>query len=179
MESRTQTCRRLHEEHEAVFELLRRFKRSLAEARADAVPDVSGLAWSALVRDVRNGLEGEVARHFEFEERSLFPLLAEAGESDLVELFLEDHATVRAVAVPLLDLLAASQARGLNGAGWQSLRRLGLELCDALSGHAEREEQALLPALESALSEDQDRELFAAYAGGGAVAQEAPQWSTR
>ena len=175
MEPRNQTCRRLHEEHEAVFELLRRFRRALSAASADAVPDLAGPAWSALLRDVRSGLEGEVARHFEFEERSLFPLLVAAGEGDMVELFNEDHAIVRAVAAPLLELLAASQARALERAGWQSLRRLGLELCDSLSGHAEREEQALLPALESVLSGDQDRDLFAAYAGVETVAQGTPR----
>jgi hemerythrin-like domain-containing protein len=179
MEPKYQTCRRLHEEHEAVFGLLRRLRRALVEARGDAVPDLAATAWSALLRDVRDGLEGEVTRHFEFEERALFPLLAEAGESDLVDLFTEDHAAVRGIAAPLLELLAAAQARGLDRAGWQSARRLGLELCDALTGHAEREEQALLPALEIALSEDQDRELFAAYAGGDAITQETPPWSTR
>lgn len=176
MEHKSQTCRRLHEEHEAVFELLRRFRRALDAAARDAATDTSAPAWSALLRDVRVGLEGEVARHFEFEERALFPLLADAGEGDMVELFDEDHKTVRDVAAPLLELLAAPQA--LDRAGWQSLRRLGFELCDSLTGHAEREEQALLPALDNLLSEDQDRELFAAYAGID-LAEGTQPWSTR
>jgi hemerythrin-like domain-containing protein len=163
----------LHEEHEAVFDLLRRFRRALLDSPAGVVPDLAGLAWNALIREVRAGLEGEVARHFAFEERSLFPLLVGSGEGDMVELFNEDHAVVRGVAAPLLELLAAAQARGLDGAGWQSFRRLGLELCDSLSGHAEREEQAMLPALESALSDERDGELFAAYAGLDAAAQDA------
>jgi hemerythrin-like domain-containing protein len=170
MEPKRQTCRRLHEEHEAVFELLRRLRRALADAAHDAMPDFGGAAWSGLLRDLRSGLESEVARHFEFEEQSLFPILVEAGEGDLVELFNEDHRTVREVAAPLLGLLRAAQALELDRAGWQSLRRLGLELCDGLAEHALREEHALLPALENALSEDEDRELFAAYTGGEAVA---------
>jgi hemerythrin-like domain-containing protein len=43
-------------------------------------------------------------------------------------------------------------------------------LCDRLTEHAQKEEQALLPALDNTLSEDDDRELFAAYAGGEAMA---------
>lgn len=166
MDLQRQTCRRLHEEHEAVFELLRRLQRALVNSNADAAPDFSDPAWSALLRDVRSGLEFEVARHFDFEERSLFPILDEAGDGDLVEMLNADHKVIRDVAAPLLELLGKGQARKLDTSGWHSLKRLGLELCDRLTEHALKEEQALLPALESLLSEDEDRELFAAYAGG-------------
>jgi hemerythrin-like domain-containing protein len=167
----TQTCLRLHEEHEAVFELLRRFSRALAEAAPGVTPDLSEPGWAALLRDVRVAIEGEVARHFAFEERSLFPLLVEAGEGDLRDMFLEDHANVRGIAMQLLDLIARAQASAPARASWATLKRLGLALCDVLSEHALKEEQALLPALGNILSEEQDRELFAAYAGGDAVAQ--------
>ena len=165
MELQRQTCRRLHEEHEAVFELLRRLQRALVHSHADAAPDFLDPAWGALLRAVRSGLEFEVARHFDFEERSLFPLLADAGDGDLVELLNEDHKVIREVTAPLLELLGKWQRRDLDAPGWHSLRRLGLELCDSLADHALKEEQAMLPVLENMLSEDQDRELFAAYAG--------------
>lgn len=164
------TCRRLHEEHEAVFELLRRLQRALANSQADAVPDFFDTTWSGLLRDVRSGLEFEVARHFDFEERSLFSILSEAGDGDLVELLNADHKAIRDVTAPLLELVGKGQARELDASGWHSLKRLGLELCDRLTEHALKEEQALLPALESLLSEDEDRELFAVYAGGEAMA---------
>jgi len=171
MEFRRQTCRRLHEEHEAVFELLRRLQRALADSHADAAPDFLAPSWSALLRDVRSGLEFEVARHFDFEEQSLFPILAEAGDGDLVELLNEDHKVIRDVTAPLLELVGKGRTGKLDASGWHSLKRLGLELCDRLTEHALKEEQALLPVLESVLSEDGDRELFAAYAGGEAIAR--------
>jgi len=164
------TCRRLHEEHEAAFELLRRLQRALVSSQADAAPDFFDPAWSGLLRDVRSGLEFEVARHFDFEERSLFPILSEAGDGDLVEMLNADHKVIRDVAAPLLELVGKGQTRKLDASGWHSLKRLGLELCDRLTEHALKEEQALLPALESLLSEDEDRDLFAAYAGGEAMA---------
>jgi hemerythrin-like domain-containing protein len=164
------TCRRLHEEHEAVFELLRRLQRALVNSPTDTAPDFLDPAWSGLWRDVRSGLEFEVARHFDFEERSLFPILAEAGDGDLVELLNADHKVIRDVAAPLLELVGKGQTRKLDASGWRSLKRLGLELCDRLTDHAQKEEQTLLPVLESLLSEDEDRELFAAYAGGEAIA---------
>jgi hemerythrin-like domain-containing protein len=170
MDTGSQTCRRLHEEHEAVFGLLRRLQRALADAPADSVPDFLNSGWSGLLRDLRNGLEFEVSRHFDFEERSLFPILIEAGEGDLVELLDADHKVIRGVWTLLLALVGRAQARELDSVGWRLLKRLGLELCDRLTEHALKEEQAMLPALENALSEDDDRELFAAYAGGEAVA---------
>lgn len=170
MEFGRSTCRRLHEEHEAVFELMRRLQRALASARADVMPDFFDPVWSGLLRDVRSGLEYEVARHFDFEERSLFPMLSEAGESDLVELLNADHEVIREVTAPLLELVGKGQARELDPPGWHSLKRLGPELCERLTDHALKEEQAMLPALESLLSEDEDRELFAAYAGGETMA---------
>lgn len=168
MDIQRQTCRRLHEEHEAVFELMRRFQRALANSTADAAPDLLDPAWSALWRDVRSGLEFEVARHFDFEERSLFPLLEQAGDGDMVELLNADHQAIREVTAPLLELLGKG-ARKLDASGWAPFRRLGLELCDRLSEHALKEEQAMLPALEGALTEEQDLELFALYAGAEAA----------
>jgi hemerythrin-like domain-containing protein len=144
---------------------LRRLQRALTHSRAAAVPDFLDPAWSALLRDLRSGLEFEVAPHFDFEERSLFPLLADAGDGDLVELLNEDHKVIREVTAPLLELLGKGQTHELDASDWHSLKRLGLELCERLTDHALKEEQAMLPALESLLSEDEDRELFAAYAG--------------
>jgi hemerythrin-like domain-containing protein len=164
MDMQRQTCRRLHEEHEAVFELLRRLQRALAPSQS--APDFLDPAWSALLRDLRSGLEFEVAPHFDFEERSLFPILADAGEGDLVGLLNEDHKVIREVTAPLLDLVGRGLTTELDASGWQSLKRLGLELCERLADHALKEEQAMLPALESLLSEEADRELFAAYAAG-------------
>ena len=162
--------RRLHEEHEAVFELLRRLQRALAQSKSEAVPDLHDPAWSVLLRDLRSGLEFEVAPHFDFEERSLFPLLTDSGEGDLVELLTEDHKLIRDVTGPLLDLVGRGLTKKLDASGWQSLKRLGLELCERLTDHALKEEQAMLPALESLLSEEMDRDLFSAYAGGEATA---------
>ncbi len=168
MEFSRSTCRRLHQEHEVTFDLLRRLQRVLVNARVDAVPGFLDPAWSSLFRDVRSGLEFEVARHFDFEEGSLFPILADTGEGDLVEMLEADHKVIRGVWAPLLELVGKTQAG--EPADWPSLRRLGLELCDRLTEHALKEEQALLPALETLLSEDEDRQLFAHYAGGEAMA---------
>ncbi|MCX7891557.1 MAG: hemerythrin domain-containing protein [Burkholderiales bacterium] len=162
MDFRRQTNRRLHEEHMAVIDLLGRFQRALLAAR-DA-PLAGGAAFQRLARELAHGLDFEVGAHFDFEEDELFPRLADAGEGDLVALLEEEHVVIRDVAATVRGLLARALAGSLDEAAWRALRTHGLELCERLTSHAEKEEGALLPALESLLDDDADREAFAAYA---------------
>ena len=166
MDFRRQTTKRLYEEHLATLQLLARAERVLS-GRAGAYPPAEGDAeWPPFARALLAALEVEVARHFEFEERDLFPRLEDAGDGDLAELLSEEHATIRAVTGPLADLLRRTLADGLPPQQWQMLKMQGLELCERLGSHAQKEDGALLPVLENLLDEDEDRELFGAYAAG-------------
>ena len=158
--------RRLHDEHEAVFNLLARVQRAFAGPAADSMPDLAAPSWSALLRDLQVALEFEIAGHFDIEERELFPLLIEAGAGDMVGILDDEHQAIRAVAAPLIALLQKSRNAGLGAADWRTLRALGLDLCERLDAHARKEEIAMLPALESVLDDDRDRELIASYADG-------------
>lgn len=166
MDSRSHIARRLHDEHEAVFGLMARMQRAFAGAAAEAMPDLAAPAWGALLRDLHAALEFEVAGHFDFEERALFPLLAEAGEADLVGILDEEHQVIRAIASPMIESLRRFRSAGLGPADWRSLRALGLELAERLDAHARKEEAAMLPALDALLDPEQDRALLASYAGG-------------
>jgi iron-sulfur cluster repair protein YtfE (RIC family) len=166
MDFRRQTNRRLYEEHVATIELLARVERVFT-GRAGAYPPAAGDAnWLAFARAVLGALEVEVARHFEFEERELFPRLQAAGDGELAALLLEEHETIRAAATPLAERLRASLAGSAQAADWQAMKTLGLELAERLVSHAQKEDGALLPVLEDLLDEDTDRELFSAYAAG-------------
>src|SRR5512147_3211346 len=90
--------RRLHEEHDATLALWGRVARSLAK------PDPETLA---LLRRAAAALDGEIGRHFRFEEEALFPRLAEAGQGDLGELLTEEHVVIRDAAERLRTALAA------------------------------------------------------------------------
>ena len=166
MDFRLQTSRRLYEEHVATLQLLARVERVFT-GRAGAYPPAAGDAeWPPFVRALLAAIEIEVARHFEFEERDLFPRLEEAGDGDLAALFSEEHATIRAVAGPLASLLRRALEGGLPPQQWQTLKTQALEFCERLGSHAQKEDGALLPVLENLLDEDTDRELFGAYAAG-------------
>ena len=166
MEFQRQTNRRLYEEHVATLQLLARVER-VYTGRAGAYPPAAGdSAWPAFARALLTAIEVEVARHFEFEERDLFPLLEEAGDGDLAALLNEEHVTIRAVAQPLAGLLRQALASGLQAQQWQAMKTLALEFSERLGSHAQKEDGALLPLLDNLLDEDTDRELFGGYAAG-------------
>jgi iron-sulfur cluster repair protein YtfE (RIC family) len=167
MDFQRQTSRRLYEEHAATLQLLARVERVVG-GRAGAYPPVSGDAeWPAFARTLLAAIDVEVARHFEFEERELFPRLEEAGDGDLAALLNEEHVTIRAVAQSVAGLLRQTLAGGdLVPQQWQILKTAALEFSERLSSHAQKEDGALLPVLEQLLDEDTDRELFGTYAAG-------------
>ena len=161
---RRQTNRRLHEEHVAVIGLLARFEQALVRARDATV--LSDTSFQMLLKTLVRALDFEVGAHFDFEERELFPRMMEVGEDDLVALLEEEHVVVREVAATVRSLADKALTGSLDGTEWQSLRTHGLELCERLTSHAEKEEGALLPLLEDLLDDDADRDAFAAYAAG-------------
>jgi hemerythrin-like domain-containing protein len=140
MQFTTQVSRRLHEEHEATLALWARVQR-----------DPLGIAREALA-----ALKGEIGRHFEFEERSLFPLLAEAGQGDLGDMLSEEHVVIRE---------AASRAEAALAAGRQDAARIVmLELAEEILSHAQKEEVSLLPAIDDLLDAEADENLTLEYA---------------
>ena len=149
-----QTSLRLHEEHLATLQLWGRLEQSIAARVPEAELD-------ALLRNCSAALAEEVTRHFDFEEQELFTRLAQSGDSDIAELLSEEHATIRSAAASLQQLLALPRR---DAAAQQPLRALALELAERLTAHVQKEEMALLPALEDLLDEETDRELVLAYA---------------
>jgi hemerythrin-like domain-containing protein len=138
--------RRLHEEHVAVIALCARLEASLS----------SGIPDGALLQAALAAIEGEVEHHFAFEEAELFPRMKEAGEGDLVDLLLEEHAAIRDAARRF------TAAARLTPPG-PDLRPAGLEFAERLASHAQKEEMSMLPSLENLLDADTDAELISAY----------------
>jgi len=164
MEFQRQTNRRLYEEHVATLQLLGRVERVFTGRAGEYPPAAGDSAWPAFAQTFLGAMELEVARHFEFEERELFPRLEQAGDGDLAALLNEEHVTIRAVAQPIAALLRQALAGGLQPQQWQTLKTLALEFSERLASHAQKEDGALLPVLENLLDENTDRELFGAYA---------------
>ena len=162
MELARHTSRRLYDEHIAVLALLERFGQALA--RLAAPPAADDPVWRLLLPQLATALEHEITGHFDLEEQQLFPRLRAHGAGELADLLLEEHAAIRAVSRPLLDLLKLARAGSMDGAGWKSLRTLGLELVERLSAHAQMEQGSLVPTVDEMLDEITDMEIWNAYA---------------
>ena len=109
-------------------------------------------------------LENDIERHFRFEEESLFPLMADAGDGEMAGLLVEEHGAIREVAEELLPLARAAADGSIDEAGWSALRRNAMEFVERQVAHIQKETMALLPLLADLLDEEADRELAFAYA---------------
>jgi hypothetical protein len=164
MEFQRQISRKLYEEHIAIIGLLDRFGLALAGLKAQQPPVASDARWSVLLAQLGSALQYEVTRHFALEEDQLFPLLDARGEGELAGLLLEEHAAIREVADPLLELVSRARLGELDAAGWRSLKAHGLELVERLTSHAQKEQGALVPLVDEILDERMDEALWNEYA---------------
>jgi hemerythrin-like domain-containing protein len=162
MSFQRQTSQALDREHEATLDLLRRVENTFSRP---ALPAAAGnRELTPVAAAFATHIERELGRHFEFEERELFPRFQAAGEGDIADLLLEEHHAIRATAAELLPLAAAAVAASLDDAGWAQLKRVSLEMTNRLAAHIEKETVGLLPMLDDLLDDDADRELAFQYA---------------
>ena len=153
-----QVSRLLDDEHRAHLALLGEAERAIGRA---ARPDA---ALSGLIRRFAQALQHDVERHFAFEEESLFPRLAAAGDSMINEVLGDEHEAIREVASELLPLCNAALDGSIDADGWSALRRGVLEYVERQVAHIQKETMALLPMLDDLLDDETDRELAFAYA---------------
>jgi len=152
----------LDAEHHINLEFLGRVEQAFARTSRASVAGSDELA--RLAASFARQIEHDIGRHFDFEERKLFPLLEEAGEGDIAGLLADEHGAIREVAAELLPLARAAAAGTLDAAGWDALKRGATELVERQVAHIQKETMALLPMLDDLLDEETDRELAFAYA---------------
>jgi hemerythrin-like domain-containing protein len=160
MESTRQTSRALFEEHRETIELIGRLERGLATLAAGAPDAALVRAVAELERHLRHG----IPRHFEFEEREIFPRMEDGEAADMAALLVEEHETMRATAATLAPLARAGAAGTLDAAGWKALQAHAGALCEQLTSHIDKEDRALLPLMDELIDDDTDRDLALAYA---------------
>jgi hemerythrin-like domain-containing protein len=154
----TQVSRILDDEHRSNIALLGKVEQAMTRApRFD--PALAGL-----IGQLARALEHDIDRHFKFEEESLFPRMADAGDGEMAGLLVEEHDAIREVAGELLPLARLAAKGAIDEAGWSNLRRNALELVERQVAHIQKETMALLPLLDDVLDDETDRELAFAYA---------------
>ncbi len=149
-----QVSRALDDEHRASLALLG--KVEVACQRSDRID-------AQLLAQFVRLLESDLLRHFAFEEESLFPRLADAGDGAVAALLADEHAAIREVAQELMPLARAAAAGPLDRADGARFRRTLLEYVERQVAHIQKETMALLPMLDDLLDDETDRELAFAY----------------
>ena len=160
MTFRRSVSRLLHDEHVATVSVLDRVEGILLRGR-NAPPDPGDAEAARVIGQLSRLLQAEAISHFDFEEHRLFPLLKERGEGDLADLLLEEHGVILEAAAEILEIAKIAAANGFSNDSWTAFRRLGGELSERLRSHIDKEEMALLPALENILDADLDAEIAA------------------
>jgi hemerythrin-like domain-containing protein len=150
---------KLHEEHRATMAVMERLEALLSSQRR-APPD--GNTHATLLRDVAASVESEVNRHFDFEERELFTFLDAVGDTAIGAHLTAEHTAMRPLGARLAKLSRAA-AGGCDDTSWSELRQVGLELCERMLTHVQKEEMALLPLIEEAMDVETEERLYDAY----------------
>ena len=164
MENRSPTARVLHEEHMASRNLLNRLEQALAAHQPGRPPAADDGRFGQLLGDLIVALEGEVRRHFAFEEDQIFPRLAADGDGDIGDMLSEEHGEILPLATELTELARTARRDGFEPDAWNKFRRLGLSFTELLGAHIEKEEAGLIPAIEAMLEPAADDDLATDYA---------------
>jgi iron-sulfur cluster repair protein YtfE (RIC family) len=153
------SSRILHDDHMATIALLSEVERVVLSRQAPPVQ--SDQETGRFIDRLCKTLNGEISGHFDFEEDSVFPALAEYGMADLGDLLVEEHHAIRKTMNDVVASAGAARAGGFSPETWSAFRRLCGELVERLTSHIEKEERALIPELEDALTPEIDTELAA------------------
>ena len=152
----------LHDEHAATVALMERLEQLIARHRREP-PDAADRGVSQLLSDLSTGVEGEVERHFAFEEERLFTYLAAAGDEAIGAHLTDEHTAIRPIGVRIAALAREAAAQGFDAAHWEEFRRSGQELCERMLAHVQKEEMALLPLLDESMDAETESRLLQDY----------------
>lgn len=160
MNFENRVCQALHDEHRAAVALLGRLEGLIARHGRGGAPDAGNGAVASLLSDLVSGIGTEIASHFDFEESELFPRLEQAGEGAIGAHLMDEHGSIRPLAARLLALAREAAAQGFDAGRWDEFRRVGNEYCFLMYAHIEKEDMALLPAVEATMDPQTETRLM-------------------
>ena len=163
MDFTNRVCQTLHDEHMATAALFDRLGVLLSRYKRGDPPDTADAGVARLMRDLRTWVDTEIKRHFDFEENELFTYLTEHGDDALGASLTDEHRLIRPLGTRIAVLAHAAASGPFDAEKWDEFCRLGQELCERIQGHVQKEEMALLPAIEDAMDPDTEARLYQEY----------------
>ena len=164
MEYSRAISRTLHDDHMATIRILENLETVLTGIGRKAPPAADAPGLARLLTDVTAIMQSEISSHFTFEEDHLFPLIEEMGETPMLAILRDEHATIRPLAVKITDAVKESREGGFNSEGWAEFYDLALELVERETFHIQKEEMGFLPLLDQIVEPDDDGALSMAFA---------------
>lgn len=156
------TAQLLHEDHQATIGVIEGLDQLLAKARKKA-PDTSDPLVQKVLKNTAGTIDEEVSVHFAFEENELFTRLEEVGDLAIGEHLRGEHRAMLPLGQAVAKMAADGLANGFDAAAWTEFRTTAAELVERMFVHIQKEEMALLPALDELLDDETDMELATAY----------------
>lgn len=166
MHTDSQTGQLLHDDHHRTIDLLNAFEAYIERTSEDDVPSLDPDG-RTLLATLGKELGQDLERHFLLEELALFPPIAAAGAYEMTADLMADHEALRPLARRLARLCALALREGFDEESWPVFRHFGHQLIDGLVLHIQKEETALLSAVDAVLTPAQDVALARAYSHGG------------
>ena len=161
---RTYVATSLHDEHMATLRLIEGLEALLGQHGPATPPAVAEAPAATVLRDLERAVALEIGPHFHFEEAFLFPRFIAAGEQEMVALLLDEHAEIRPLALRLAELAQQCRDVGFTQQQWAAFSTAGADFAARLVSHIEKEEMAMLPALDDLLDAETDGALSLALA---------------
>ena len=164
MQAMSQTGRLINEDHDRTAAILNRLEAHLDQAEARGIPPLDTEV-RALVADLNTELETELTTHFDFEERVLFPLIADSGGHEMVQHLLNEHEAMRPIGKRLQRYCALALRDGFDEDSYGPFVHFGGDLLDRLERHLQVEETSFLLAVEALMlnNPDLDAKIAASY----------------
>lgn len=162
MHTDSKTGQLLHDDHHRTIDLLNAFEAYLERTTEDDIPhlDVDG---RVLLATLGKELGQDLERHFLLEEQWLFPPIAAAGAYEMTADLSTDHEALRPLVRRITRLCALALREGFDEESWPVFRHFGQQLIEGLVLHIQKEETALLSAVDAVLTPAQDVSLARAY----------------
>ncbi len=156
------TAQLLHEDHQATVVVIEGLDGLLARARKRA-PDVGDAKVLKILKAASGTIQEEISTHFAFEENELFTRLEEMGDVAIGEHLRAEHAALLPLGQKVAGLARDALASGFTTESWKQFRGLAGELIERMLMHIQKEEMAMLPALDELLDDEDDMELSTLY----------------
>ena len=164
METDSQIAHVLHDEHKRIMTLMKRLEGIARGSWGSTVPDIADDDIASLLTDLDTELAGASEHHFQFEEVKMFPALIAVGDVTVPYQLRQEHDLLRNLSEFMIPSVELARRQGFTADSWSEFRDLALELAEKHISHIQREEAAMLPALQGLFAEQRDDELVTQYA---------------